>query len=133
MCIPHNIIVPFTILPHIVPLTIQKLCVIFMYVGNEKEMRKAERNLLNPGCGDSENCTPTQKRQREDNNFENGPAPKKARKSTNNTPTTTKKTPASKYNYKEVWNKFHMHVYIHYISKSKHEFSLLIYVYVYAA
>ena len=70
-------------------------------VGQEKDMRKAERNLLKPGCSDSENCTPTQKRQREDNS-ENGPAPKKARKSTKGTPTTTKKTPASKYNYKEV-------------------------------
>ena len=77
-------------------------------VGQEKDMRKAERNLLKPGCSDSENCTPTQKRQREDNS-ENGPAPKKARKSTKGTPTTTKKTPASKYNYKEVCTKFYMH------------------------
>ena len=85
---------------------IQKLYV--NNVGNEKDVRKAEGNLLKPGCSDSENCTPTQKRQREDNS-ENGPAPKKARKSTKGTPTTTKKTPASKYNYKEVCNKFYMH------------------------
>jgi hypothetical protein len=51
---------------------------IFVYVGNEKEMRKAE---IKPGCSDSENSTPTQKRQREDNS-ENRPALKKARKST---------------------------------------------------
>ena len=89
-----------------------------VYVGNEKEMRRAESNLLKPVCSDSENCTPKQKRQREDNS-ENGPAPKKPRKSSKSTPTTTKKataskgTPAttkkttpSKYNYKEVWNKF---------------------------
>ena len=83
----------------------------FLYVGNEKEMRKAESNLLKPGRSDSENCTPTQKRQREDNS-ENGPVPKKARKSTKGTPTTTKMTPAAKYNYKEVWNtvNFTMHV-----------------------
>ena len=46
-----------------------------MHVGNEKEMRKAERNLLNPGCGDSENFT--YKKRREENS-ENGPASKKA-------------------------------------------------------
>ena len=66
-------------------------CTNFVCVGNEKEMKKAKSNLLKPGYHDSENCIPTQKRQREDN-AEKGPAPKKARKSTKGTPTTKKDT-----------------------------------------
>ena len=51
-----------------------------------KQVRKAER-IIKPGCSYSENCTPTQKRLREDKS-ENGPAPKKAQQSTKGTPTT---------------------------------------------
>ena len=64
------------ILLYLLPFRNYIVCVNFMYVGNEKEMRKAERNLLNPGCGDSENFT--HKKRREENS-ENGPASKKAR------------------------------------------------------
>ena len=80
----------------------------YVHVGSEKEMRRAERNLLKPN-DNMENTTPAQKRKREDSS-QNGSSPKKARKSTKGTPSTARK--ASKYNYKELCNR----IYTHYIA-----------------